>query len=369
MIAARATHAGISVEELRDRAAFAALSVEWERLRVASGARGPFLTPAWLAICATSLARELRLLVAHRGGRLVGAAPLMLERRNLLHLPARVLRSLSDDHSQRFDVLIAPEEPDAVAAALFAHATRMGGWDVMELRDVADGESGAARLAAAARACGHSIYRWPAARSPYLTLGDFEHTGTSKHRANIRRRRRNLEAALGPLTLERVDARDRALDDALDEGFALEAAGWKGDALSAIACSPELTRRYRALAHAFAARGELALYFLRAGTRRVAFHFALVSDGTYFLLKPGFDPSLSSHSPGQLLVDAVARDLEARGVRELDFLGEDMPWKRDWTEQARPQSWHLIFSRGPWGRVLFAWKSSVVPALKRLAKR
>jgi CelD/BcsL family acetyltransferase involved in cellulose biosynthesis len=366
MIAAHAPHAAISVEELRDRAAFSALAAEWERLRATCGVRGPFLTPTWLAIWASSLARDLRLLVAHRGGRLVGAAPLMLERRRIVHLPARVLRSLSDDHSQRFDVLLAPDEPDAVAAALFAHAARMGGWDLMELRDVPDGESGVARLVAAARASGHATSRWQAARSPHLTLGDFEHAGTSKHRANIRRRRRNLEAALGAVSLERVDARGAALDAALDEGWALEAAGWKGAEKSAIACSPALVRRYRALAHACAARDELALYFLRAGTRRVAFHFALIVDGSYFLLKPGFDPSLSSHSPGQLLVDAVARDLEARGVRELDFLGEDMPWKRDWTEEARSQSWHLVFSRGPWGRVLRAWKTGLLPTVRRL---
>src|SRR4051812_48459709 len=97
----------VAVEELTDRAAFAALEPEWERLRRDVAARGgtvgPFLSPRWFAVTAASLARDgrnLRLLIAHRGGRLAGVLPLLAERRLVGGVPARVLRSLSDDHSQ-----------------------------------------------------------------------------------------------------------------------------------------------------------------------------------------------------------------------------------------------------------------------------
>ena len=65
--------------------------------------------------------------------------------------------------------------------------------------------------------------------------------------------------------------------------------------------------RYGALAHAFAARGQLACYFLRAGDRRVAFHYALVDADTYYLFKPGFDPALRALAITALVVflDAV----------------------------------------------------------------
>jgi CelD/BcsL family acetyltransferase involved in cellulose biosynthesis len=383
----RATLPALVVDELRDRAAIAALASPWEELRAevaaAGGTRGPFLGPTWFAIYAASLARgRLRVLVAHRAGRLLGLLPLFAERRALAGVPARVLRSLSDDHSQRFDALLRPGEAGEAARALWAHLIADRNWDVLELRETPSGHAPAVeqaaaerpaveRLVACARAAGCPTGSWAAMRSPYLPLPDAgTPLGSAKLRSNLRRRRKKLAAEVGPVALERVDGRDRAaLDAALAEGFHLEAAGWKGEAGTAIACDPALLARYRALAHAYAARGELALYFLTAGGRRVAFHFALVDGGVYYLFKPGFDPALASYGLGHLLVDEVACDLGARGVRELDLLGDDLPWKRAWTDRARAHAWRYVFAPTPFGRALAAWKLRWAPSVKRLAAR
>jgi CelD/BcsL family acetyltransferase involved in cellulose biosynthesis len=109
----------------------------------------------------------------------------------------------------------------------------------------------------------------------------------------------------------------------------------------------------------------LALYFLTAGGQRVASHFALVEDGAYYLLKPGYDPTLAQHGLGHLLVFHVARALIAEGVRELDFLGDDLPWKRDWTATRRTHAFRYILRPTLKGRLLHRWKFDVVPALRR----
>lgn len=387
--AATPTTAGdtpVAVEELRDRAALAALRDEWERVAAAMAdagwTRGPFLAPDWFAIWAASLG-GVELLVAHRGGRLVAALPLLPERRRLAGFPARILRSLTDDHSQRFDLLLDPADAEAGARALVAHLQRRRGWDAVELQSVPQNCAAAQFFVDAAIAAGFSVGDWPSMVSPYLTLpptvAALDKQLGSKFRGNLRRRAKKLAAEVGPLSLERVDGRDlartdgasvaAALDALLDEGFALEAAGWKGAAGTAIACSPSLRARYRAVAHAWAARGELACYFLRAGDRRVAFHFALVGGGVYYLFKPGFDPALASYGPGHLLVDLVARDLIARGIGELDFLGDDMPWKREWTDTARAHSFRYLFAPTLRGRALALWKLQLVPFVKRLTRR
>ena len=383
-----AAPAPISVEELRQRGAISSLRDDW--LRVAAAMRehgwtkGPFLEPEWLSIYAASLCNDrdgardgdFRLLIAHRAGRLVAALPLVAERRKLAGVPARILRSLSDDHSQRFDLLLDPAHAEHAAHALVFHLRRARDWDALELQVVLEDNAATHTLIAAARAAGLPTGRWASMVSPYLTLpssaAELDQQLGGKFRGNLRRRAKKLEADVGPLALERVDGSAVSaveLDALLDEGFALEAAGWKGDAGTAIACDPSLRTRYAALAHAFAARGQLACYFLRAGARRVAFHFALADADTYYLFKPGFDPALASYGLGHLLVDAVARDLIARGVRELDFLGDDMPWKRDWTDRARAHSFRYLFAPTARGRALAAWKFTLAPAAKRLWSR
>ena len=394
----------IAVEELHDRGALSSLRADLVRLadamRAAGWTKGPFLTPEWLSIYAASLcdahdaarAGDFRLLIAHRAGRVVAALPLVAERRRLAGVPARLLRALSDDHSQRFDLLLDPAHADEAARALVTHLQRARDWDAVELQSILDGEPAAGNagvaadqrranaaahtFVAAASAAGFPVGEWRSMSSPYLPLPStpaaLDKQQGSKFRGNLRRRAKKLEADVGPITLERIDGSGLdavQLDAILDEGFALEAAGWKGDAGTAIACDARLIARYRALAHAFAARGELACYFLRAGTRRVAFHYALVDRDTYYLFKPGFDPALASYGLGHLLVDAVARDLIARGIRELDFLGDDMPWKRDWTDQLRPHSFRYLFAPTARGRALAAWKFRLAPAAKRLWSR
>ena len=380
--------APIAVEELRERGAISSLRDEWTRvaglMREHGWTHGPFVAPEWLSVYAASLCNaqdparvgDFRLLVAHRGGQLVAALPLVAERRKLAGVPARLLRSLSDDHSQRFDLLLDPAHAGDACRALVAWLGRTRDWDAIELQSVLDEGAAAHALVAAARDAGLPIGEWPSMVSPYLTLpattAELDKQLGAKFRSNLRRRAKKLEADVGKIALEHVDGRDLnavQLDALLSEGFTLEAAGWKGDAGTAIACDPSLRARYVALAHAFAARGQLACYFLRAGERRVAFHFALADDSTYYLFKPGFDPALASYGLGHLLVDAVARDLIARGIRELDFLGDDMPWKRDWTDRARAHSFRYLFAPTARGRALAAWKFTLAPAAKRLWSR
>jgi CelD/BcsL family acetyltransferase involved in cellulose biosynthesis len=378
----------VIVKEMRERSALSTLRPLLEALAAdmaaAGQTKGPFLTPDWAALTAAALADprdrdrlgDFRLLVAHHGNAVVAALPLVAEHRLLAGVPARLLRSLSDDHSQRFDLWLAPGPAgDTAARALIAHLGQRGDWDALELQSVPARDAAAARLVAAARAARLPVGYWPSMTSPYLPLpasaAQLDRQLSSKFRGNLRRRARKLAADVGPLSLERIDGNGAAvdsatLDDALEEGFALEAAGWKGDLGTAIACDPRLRARYRALAHAFASRGRLACYFLKAGSRRVAFHFALVDDDTYYLFKPGFDPAFASYGLGHLLLNAVARDLITRGIRELDFLGDDMPWKREWTDHTRAHRFNYVFAPTLRGRALAAWKLRLAPGVKRL---
>jgi CelD/BcsL family acetyltransferase involved in cellulose biosynthesis len=373
-----------SVEELADRAAIGALKEEWESLRHRlaenGGTRGPFLSPSFFAVFAASIvrgpARSLRLLIAHRNGRICGLWPLLFEHRRLAGVPARVLRSLGDEHSQRYDALVVDDE---TASAFVHHLVGDRAWDAIELRDVLTSEgtttmdwhkTGIDRIVAAARQHRIPVGTLFPSASPFLSLPTTEEALevqlSSKFRANLRRRARNLIKTCGPLSLELVTS-PRAVRAALDDGLRLEAAGWKGEKGTAIACDVDLDRRYRALARAFAMERKLALYFLKAGERRIAFHFGLVEEGVYFLLKPGYEPSLAVHSPGHLLLHFVARDLIRRGIRELDLLGDPMPWKADWTAELRGKSWVYLFSPSPFGRALGHWRLTGAPRLRATA--
>jgi CelD/BcsL family acetyltransferase involved in cellulose biosynthesis len=207
---------------------------------------------------------------------------------------------------------------------------------------------------------------WESLQSPYVPLpSDVEALWArlhSKFKANLRRRRKKLEE-LGEVTVERVEG-GKDLEAFLETGYALEAGGWKGQRGTAIVQDPATRGFYSELARCASYRGWLSLYFLKVGGRAVAFQYGLTYGGRYLLLKPGYDEGLKACSPGQLLMEEVLKECCRQGLSEFDFLGPDMVWKRDWTDQVRVHTWLYVFRDNAFGRALCAAKFRWGPRVK-----
>ncbi|MFG2192377.1 GNAT family N-acetyltransferase [Streptomyces sp. NPDC048639] len=146
---------GLTVRLCRDPDRFASLEPEWDRLYRRCRTATPFQTHAWLHSWWLSYgaSARLRLLLAYRGNRLVGAAPLMMTYRPL---PALVF--LGGGISDYQDVLIDDSCAGAAAAGLAGGLRRAARRAVVDLREVRPG-------AAAERV----VQLW---RGPEQRLGD-----------------------------------------------------------------------------------------------------------------------------------------------------------------------------------------------------
>jgi hypothetical protein len=133
-------------------------------------------------------------------------------------------------------------------------------------------------------------------------------------RPDLERLRRRLQAALdGPLTVE-----DRAGSAAAVEDFlALEAAGWKGRAGTALASNPMDQAFFVEMAAAFAARGRLQLTAMSAGSRTAAMAFDLRDGDSIFGFKTGYDEQLRRYAPGIQLFDALIERFHEDGSLRL----------------------------------------------------
>ncbi len=358
------------VEEVTDRVAFMALESEWNAL-VEGSSNELFYRHEFIRVWVDNFApgAKLRILTLRdQAGRLSAALPLMLERTSLHGIPVRQLSGTANPHSCRFDVIA--KEPETAAEAFLAHLRADKGWDVLRLTDVPEGGAGWTLLEAA-KGAGLATGTWESLQSPYVPLPATHeaYLGTlqSKFKANVRRRRRKLEEK-GKVTFEKVEG-GLELEARLEEGFLLEQSGWKGERGTAMAQDSATRGFYTELARDAAYRGRLSLYYLRLDGRAVAFQYGLTYGGRYFLLKPGYDEELKECSPGQLLMDEVLADCIQQGLREFDFLGPDMVWKRDWTDKVRRHTWLYLFNESAFGRALCAAKFRWLPAAKGLVAR
>jgi len=340
----------------------------WDRLVDLAGIDHPFLSHDWILSWweAFGAGRQLNILLVKDGEELIGIAPLMVSRQRMYGIPVRELGFISNDHTPRFDCIVARDHASVYGAVWLHLLDQRGEWDLLKLCQMDSGSRTLLELPLLAAASGCQVGTWPSIESPYLRLeGSFDQYFKSLNtglRQNLKRRMKRLEERAA-VEFECVSAEEQ-IDSALPQAFRIEADSWKHTAGTAIECRPELQKFYSLVAHRAARRGALYLAFLRAGGQRIAFDLSLLHNNKRFILKPGYLQEYHTYSPGQQLTAMTIRDGFARGLTEIDFLGAAEAWKLSWTGERRKNYWLFVFQKDLRGALLHYTKFRVVPWLR-----
>ena len=242
-------------------------------------------------------------------------------------------------HADYATILAAPGDLAAVANAVVDHLADASGrrpWDVVDLRRLRCGDLAADALASAIGAReiteGWTLNLEREDVCPVVSLPpetDVEaylSTLGKKERHEIRRKVRRAEA-VGEIRLD--DSADPLAD--LETFIELHQKRWGADGLFPDTPGGAQSRvLFRRLFELHGANGPLRLTFLSVGGRRIAagVHFE-TADG-YLYYNAGVDPDARDLSPGVLMVHAYVTRALAAGVRRLDFLRGDEPYKYEW---------------------------------------
>jgi CelD/BcsL family acetyltransferase involved in cellulose biosynthesis len=282
-------------------------------------------------------------------------------------------------HADYATILTDPSRLPAVAEALVADlrsraASATPDWDVVDLRRLRCGDPAAEALAEAARGANRpeaTATGWtvdleredvcPVAELPAGgSIDDFLGSLGKKERHEIRRKVRRAEAA-GEVVLVESDDPLRDLDAFID----LHQARWGADGLFPPTTGGDQSRVFiRRLFELFGGRGtgasdggpgsrggasgpqlgSLHLCFLTVGGRRIAagVHFE-TSDRLYYY-NAGTDPDARELSPGVVMIERYMRRAIDRGLRAVDFMRGDEPYKYEWGAVDQPIQ-RLLISR------------------------
>jgi CelD/BcsL family acetyltransferase involved in cellulose biosynthesis len=242
-------------------------------------------------------------------------------------------------HADYATILAAPGDLAAVANAVVDHLADASGrrpWDVVDLRRLRCGDLAADALASAIGAReitdGWTLNLEREDVCPVVSLppesdvDGYLATLGKKERHEIRRKVRRAEA-LGEVRLD--DSADPLGD--LETFITLHQKRWGADGLFPDTPGGAQSRvLFRRLFELHEADGPLRLTFLSVGGRQIAagIHFE-TADG-YLYYNAGVDPDARDLSPGVLMVHAYVARALAAGVRRLDFLRGDEPYKYEW---------------------------------------
>jgi len=365
---ASSAHAEIRIETISSYQDFLDLEPVWNEVAEAAEIDHPFLEHAWIRTWweCFGAGSTLQILVLKAGDQPIAIAPLILTSIRMWGIKVRQLGFFYNAHVPRADFIVA-RWPDEAYRAIWSHLFQKCSWDLLQLCQVPEGSKTLGAICRLAAADDCPIGAWPSGASPYLPLrtswGQYFDGLPAKHRGNLRNRFKRLKG-IGPLETEVVTS-DEKLDEALEAGLRLEAAGWKGRSGTAISCDPDTARFYSMLARRVVQSGWLLLNFLHAGSKRIAFDYCLSYKNRIYRLKSGYDPSYARYSPCSLLFCSSLRNAFEQEITQYDFLGATEDWKLKWTKHARQYYWLFVFSRSFRGRLLHLIKFQSVPLFKR----
>ncbi len=368
-----------TAEVVADYSAFLRLEAEWNDAVAHAQVPHPFLRHEWIRTWWDSFGpstrsarpeqanRELHIIVVRDEGQIIAIAPLMRETALAYGLPIRRLALLANDHTPRTDFVIADKPDEAYRAIWNALLRDLDQWDVLQLTQLVRTSTTAAAMTQFATAEGLPIGTWKSCDSPYLELigtwDSYWASLSSKFRSNVRNRLSRLKQIGEPALEVLADGADIAA--ACQDAWRLEASGWKDQEGTSIGSDAAVQKFYTLLAERAAASGWLRLVFLTVGGRRIAVSYGAIYDDRLFLFKTGYDREFHACSPFKLLTYLAAQEGFARGLREIDFLGDTEPWKQEWTPASRGHDWLFLFSNSRRARLLHSIKFQMAPELKR----
>ncbi len=292
----------LTLRELEDPAFIAA----WERLAARAAEPNPFFEPWYLIPSLRQWGADERVVTKawFHSGRLAGLLPVV---RNAGYYGHAVTHARGWLHPNAFCgvPLIAAGQEDAFWQDLIAHFDRSARRALfLHLPQLpAEGPVNAALgrvLAARGRAHYIVTEEHRAMLAGEISAPAYLEAAMSAKKRKELRRQHNRLAEEGALTFERLDG-DAGLAAWTAEFLALEAAGWKGEAGSALASAADTRILFEEAMAGAAAAGRLERLALRLDGRAIAMLVNFITPPGAYSFKTAFDEDYARFSPGMLL--------------------------------------------------------------------
>lgn len=335
----------LEVKLLRSLRELVEIQEPWDRLWEQSDSTSPLTRNQPLVIWLKHFAdeRDLRVVTVWESDQLVAALPLVIVRKRGL----KVAELPNNEWSFSGDLLIEKSNQANVMSALVQGLNQVEtlavclDWVKLEQPKW----SVLLNLLKARQQSAFSKPRFAVAEIPAPASPDAFLSGLSKnHRKKMRRADKAL-AAHG--NVELVDYESSKLADHLNEAFAIEHRGWKGDDGTSIRSDRNVESYFRSLAASLDADGFLAIQFLRVDGRAVAFDFGFLAKGVRGSHKISYDPEFAKSSPGQVLVGKQIENALDDGVERFDTIGPATEAIQKWTD-ATYESGKVVLSNRRW---------------------
>jgi CelD/BcsL family acetyltransferase involved in cellulose biosynthesis len=324
--------ASVTVQQVEDATAFAALRPQWNDLLRDSVSDNPFLTWEWQYTWWNQLRESsaLHLVLVRSGDELIAIAPLRLVTSPWSCFSRLEFLGTGYAGSDYLDLIVrrGRESESVTALAHYFKAQQL----CLRFNHLSPC-SLAAQLAAALTTDGWISKAADDGTCPIIplaghTFDSYLATLGSSHRANVRRRIRALRQQFD-MRLERVTT-DTERRDALSSLAVWSGRRWKDRGGSTAFITPAVRAFQDQVSVRALEQRWLLIYVLRLNGKAAAVMYGFHYGGRFYFYQHGFDDGYKAQSLGLVLMGLTIRAVIDEGAREFDMLWGVEPYKFLW---------------------------------------
>ncbi len=309
----------------------------------------------------------LVLLVRNADKDVVAIAPLIQKKIWHRGLPVKVISFMANYYTPRAGMIITDRSYKAVEAVFSYLRHNKLHYDMVYLDMIETGSQTEMQIKTGLLENESAYREMEGENSPYLNMAgswdDYIKGKSGNFRRNMGRYTGNFVPANG-YRIVQYGCADVSI--ATEEIIAISKKTWKYDHGSGIAGSQNSIDYYRSLLRLFADSGWLRVNVLKHNDRPVAFTFSGEYKKTIYGLQTGYDLAYKSSSPGRFMMIRLIRDSFEAGIRQLDLLGKDEPYKIELTSTRRGHSKYFIFNDTLTGGLLHTIETVILPGARGL---
>ena len=313
--------------------------------------------------------RELFVVVAEDGERLVGVLPLVSGKQKSSGVSYRTLEfcnvGTAPRHSAYVDTSVEPATVfSALRHQLFAERKR---WDMLELSNVAETAAFHEFWTTPQTETPLGLIRLQGFSAPYIertgTFADYLGSLSSTTRKDIQRHLKHFKD-FGDAKQVRFFDKPEEVAEGLELLFEVHRRSWKGEFVN-----QHYPAFYRDLTPILCERGEAFIAVALLNDKPISAGYVLTNDDTFFSLINDHDTQHRDLAPGTMLFVYEMDRLIDGGRKRFDFCGTAYDYKERLANHKTEHSTFQIFHSGWKSRFLFSAKTKWLPMLRKLLRK
>lgn len=359
----------LTVETIKTFEDFQSLEPLWNTTLQKSDMDMLFLSFEWISCWWQHYGnkKSLFILLVKDEGKLVGIAPLMIQRYGFGPFSIRHVCTLTNDQVNRTEFIITENVERVIEHIIKYLRTRLGPFTIFTFKRLWEDSQ-------TYRVLNKSLWQkeWLSMKktdllSPYITCDDsWEHYFKQRSRnvKNNYNKTRNKFAKLS--SHEIVSYKYTNIEEGLKHMLAISKKTWKFKEGTAIASDSSDKGFYTALAKWASEKQWFQLYILKINEQPVAFQYAINYNNKKYCLKIGFDESYAEFSPNRFLIIDNVKDSFINKYKECDLLGHNEKFKMDLATACRTH-YQFYFIPNKWlFRVFFPLACRLIKKFKNI---